>query len=127
MIRALLGVALAVLSIGPAFAKDDLRGISLDMSRGFVEAQFSRQCDQLLRSHDMVICFKDLAPSGARNERMTVIFDGQDGAASVELSQMLDMTDQSLAERVANLERDGRDAFLSSAALADLRARTRAL
>lgn len=47
MIRIILGVAPAMLSIHPSFAKEDLRGISLDMSRGRVESQLSQQCDQL--------------------------------------------------------------------------------
>jgi hypothetical protein len=70
MIRIITGVALAMLSI-PAFAKEDLRGISLDMSRGSAESQLSRQCDELLRSHNMVVCFRDLTPSGEWNDRLS--------------------------------------------------------
>ena len=99
MIRIILGVALAMLSI-PAFAKEDLRGISLDMSRGSVESQLSRQCDQLLRSHNMVVCLRDLTPSGEWNDRLTVIFDEGDTAASIELSQVLEMTDQAFIAAV---------------------------
>ena len=102
MIRIILSVALVMLSIRPAFAKEDLRGISLDMSRGSVESQLSRQCDQLLRSHDMVVCLRDLTPSGEWNDRLTVIFDQRDAAASIELAQVLEMTERDFIAAVQN-------------------------